>query len=232
MILRKRVLAYLAALVFFAVFFQAGLWQYRRALEKTRMLEQFALLSETKPVAWKQALPAAQNSLQHVEVHGRYLQDRNILVDNQRIGTNVGVMVLTPFQASDSDSLLLVARGVLPLEHGRSALPNPRAPSGMQSLRGLLGPPMSTGIKIGDNRFGAPPWWIASLDVDELQAQLGQAVLPLVFRLSADQPHGFAREWKPATLPPERHCGYALQWFGLALTVLVTTLLLSFRKRA
>ena len=33
----------------------------------------------------------------------------------------------------------------------------------------------------------------------------------------------------PNTLPPERHLGYAVQWFALALAVLVTALVLSFR---
>ena len=35
----------------------------------------------------------------------------------------------------------------------------------------------------------------------------------------------------PKTLPPERHLGDAVQWFGLALAVLATALLLSFRRR-
>jgi cytochrome oxidase assembly protein ShyY1 len=35
----------------------------------------------------------------------------------------------------------------------------------------------------------------------------------------------------PNTLPPQRHLGYAVQWFGLAATVLVTALVLTFRKR-
>jgi cytochrome oxidase assembly protein ShyY1 len=34
----------------------------------------------------------------------------------------------------------------------------------------------------------------------------------------------------PNTLPPDRHLGYAVQWFGLALAVLVTALVVTFRK--
>jgi len=33
----------------------------------------------------------------------------------------------------------------------------------------------------------------------------------------------------PNTLTPERHLGYAVQWFGLALTVLVVALVLTIR---
>ncbi|KKD57741.1 hypothetical protein VM57_01405 [Stenotrophomonas maltophilia] len=31
--------------------------------------------------------------------------------------------------------------------------------------------------------------------------------------------------------PPQRHLGYAVQWFGLALTVLVVALVLEWRRR-
>ena len=33
------------------------------------------------------------------------------------------------------------------------------------------------------------------------------------------------------TLTPERHLGYAVQWFGLAITVLVVALVLTLRKK-
>ena len=33
------------------------------------------------------------------------------------------------------------------------------------------------------------------------------------------------------TMPPERHLGYAVQWFGLALTVLVVAATLTFRMK-
>ena len=34
----------------------------------------------------------------------------------------------------------------------------------------------------------------------------------------------------PNTLPPERHLGYAVQWFGLAIAVLATALVVTVRK--
>ena len=35
----------------------------------------------------------------------------------------------------------------------------------------------------------------------------------------------------PNTITPERHLGYAVQWFGLALTVLVVAIVLTLRAR-
>ena len=36
---------------------------------------------------------------------------------------------------------------------------------------------------------------------------------------------------RSCTLPPEQHLGYAVQWYGLALAVLATALILTFRRR-
>ena len=59
------------------------------------------------------------------------------------------------------------------------------------------------------------------------------ALAPRVLKLDPDQPLGYARDLDvlPNTLPPERHIGYAVQWFGLAAAVLVTALLLTWRSR-
>ena len=65
-------------------------------------------------------------------------------------------------------------------------------------------------------------------------AALGrEAIAPRVLRLDPDAAGGYARDLEilPNTLPPEKHLGYAVQWFGLALTVLVTALILTFRRR-
>jgi cytochrome oxidase assembly protein ShyY1 len=53
-----------------------------------------------------------------------------------------------------------------------------------------------------------------------------------VLKLDPALPLGYARDLDilPNTMPPERHLGYAVQWFGLALTVLITALVLTFRK--
>jgi surfeit locus 1 family protein len=39
--------------------------------------------------------------------------------------------------------------------------------------------------------------------------------------LDPGEPDGFVRTWAPPGFPPIRHLGYAVQWFGLALALLV-----------
>jgi len=42
-------------------------------------------------------------------------------------------------------------------------------------------------------------------------------------------PDGYRRNWRPSDFGPERHIGYAFQWFALAVTLVILYLAWSFR---
>ena len=73
-------------------------------------------------------------------------------------------------------------------------------------------------------------------DVAEVARQTGLSVplAPRVLRLDPGVPFGYARDLAllSNTLPPEKHRGYAVQWFALALTVLAIALILTFRRKS
>jgi cytochrome oxidase assembly protein ShyY1 len=74
-----------------------------------------------------------------------------------------------------------------------------------------------------------------TLDAANLPALLQRNKLPpRVLRLDPAMKNiGYARDLEilPNALPPERHLSYAVQWFGMALVVLVTAAILTFRRR-
>ncbi|HVF35748.1 MAG TPA: SURF1 family cytochrome oxidase biogenesis protein, partial [Candidatus Saccharimonadia bacterium] len=92
-----------------------------------------------------------------------------------------------------------------------------------------------TGLRIGTLEFargGPPPLW-PRLDLERLAQSLDEPIEPAIVRLDDAAAHGFDRAWQPLanTLPPERHRGYALQWFALAATVLVVAGVVAFRRK-
>ena len=101
-------------------------------------------------------------------------------------------------------------------------------------MAGLLAPPPSAGIAAAGAAPQADGDLLAiGLEHEVLAPALGLPTLaPRVLRLDPALQFGYARDLDilPNTLPPERHLGYAVQWFGLALTVLVTALLLTLRR--
>ena len=75
---------------------------------------------------------------------------------------------------------------------------------------------------------------VIGLEQPAIAARLGLSTLaPRVLKLDPASPLGYTRDLDilPNTLPPERHLGYAVQWFGRWLAGLWTVLFLSLRKR-
>ena len=71
------------------------------------------------------------------------------------------------------------------------------------------------------------------LDATALPMALGvDALPPRLLKLDPALPLGYARDLDilPNTLPPQKHLGYAVQWFGLAVAVLAIAVFLTFRR--
>jgi surfeit locus 1 family protein len=62
-----------------------------------------------------------------------------------------------------------------------------------------------------------------------LTALLGEPVFDGVVLLSPSADDGFVRDWRPAGVSPQKHVGYAVQWFSFAGTLLLLYLVLNFR---
>ncbi len=113
------------------------------------------------------------------------------------------------------------------------------------AVRGLLAPPPSTGLARGDALAASGPqrWLATRLELDAIarELKLSSGIAPRVLRLDPARNKGDAGvmlapgerdlDVLPNTITPERHLGYAVQWFGLALTVLVIAVVLTLRAR-
>ncbi|GHA78376.1 SURF1-like protein [Lysobacter bugurensis] len=235
---------WLFALALCAGFASLGAWQLSRADEKQLMLDRAdAVLSRRKP----QGLTAAQSSERAGDYDwargsGRFMAQSPVLLDNQQRNGRVGVRVYRAFQPDAGGEPLLVDLGWLPWPGDRrlpAAALAPPAPGSVE-LHGLLAPPPSPGLALGEavaaraDAGGATTAWLATrLDRDALARALGvPALAPRVLRLDPALRIGFERDLVllANTLPPTKHRGYAVQWFGLALATLITALVLTFRS--
>jgi surfeit locus 1 family protein len=157
-----------------------------------------------------------------------------VLLDNQTLDGRSGIRVFRVFQPDLGSPPLLVELGWLPLPGDRQ-LPALAPLPDIQQVAGLLAPPPSAGLASAIASPQADGNLLAtSLDHAVLASALKLPTLaPRVLRLDPALKVGYLRDLDilPNTLPPERHLGYAVQWFGLALTVLITALVLTLRKR-
>ena len=220
-----------------ALFCSLGVWQLDRAQQKKAMLaESRSVLAVRKPLPLRAAAdPLRRAAYDWAQGEGRFTEAPAVLLDNQTREGRSGVRIYRVFQpAAAAAPPLLVELGWLPLAGDRK-LPRIESFSGTLQVTGLLAPPPSAGLASAIASPQADGNLLAtSLDHAVLSSALKLPMLaPRVLRLDPALKVGYLRDLDilPNTLPPERHLGYAVQWFGLALTVLITALVLTLRKR-
>ena len=68
--------------------------------------------------------------------------------------------------------------------------------------------------------------------MNELEQRLGYPLQPLVLLLDKDDAFGFIRDWKAVYgVTPDKHRAYAVQWFTLALVLLLIYLGVNSKRR-
>jgi len=212
-----------------------GFWQLGRAGESRAAAERFDAALEL-PAARLRTADDADAGLRYrkVATTGRYVPGRQVLIDNIVQGGVAGYYVLTPFEPDDGGPWLLVNRGWVPAGPSRDRLPDVSVDRNPRRIAGLLDRLPSPGLRLGEPAPADSEAAVQLLSfptIGELERMLGRRLYPYQLRLDPDQPDGFAREVSPPGLGPERHLGYAVQWwlFGsiagaAALAIAVRTL--------
>lgn len=228
-------LAIVLALAGVALFVRLGIWQLDRGDEAQRLLTAFdaAPKAEFEDFAGVRTAPPADR-FPHVRVSGRFLADRGYLRDEQVRDGKLGVEAYAVFAPDAGGELLLVDRGWIAWSHERGTQPVlPPLSQGEATLAGVYAPFPGNGIRVGGNaltRQSAWPKLTLAIDAQEIAADLNRTLLPRVLLLDADTASGFVRAWTPSVMPPERHRGYAVQWFAFAVAAIVIFVLLHYKK--
>lgn len=223
-----------AATIAFASFVALGVWQIQRAAEKQQLLAAIERGARSAPIELPYADSAlARGEFQRVQAQGQFLGDRQFLLDNRLLDGQVGYDVLTPLVLADGRTVL-VDRGWLPAgprrePQGEVALEMP----GQVTVTGRLwrpDPAVALGPAVAPSS-GEWPRTVTRIDYDALGEELGRTLTPAVIRAERGAPWVLTPRALEPQFGPERHYGYAVQWFALALTVLVVTGALQWRRR-
>lgn len=231
---RHPVLLWAFALLAMCGFASLGVWQLGRADIKRAMLADAhrAVSARVPQPASVIADPARADAYDWVEISGRFLDAPAVLLDNQQQAGRVGVRAYRAFE-TEAGARLLVDLGWVALPPDR-ALPQVPRDAATHELRGLLLPPPGSGLHLGEPQPQADGSLLATrLEPGAIARALRlPGLAQRVLRPEPEAGFGYQRDFDilPNTLPPEKHIGYAVQWFALALAVLVTAVLLSVRR--
>jgi cytochrome oxidase assembly protein ShyY1 len=216
-----------------------GLWQLHRGAAKQALDRQYAAAAAQPPLELTAAAtPPAVLAATRVSVHGEYLAERQLLLDDQARGQTPGYDVWTPLRLADG-RLLIVNRGWVPAGPSRRELPPLPAPAGPLALSGLWRSLPEPGVRLGgaacDPSRPSTQWprLVLYPTAADLACFYGEPVLAGEVLLAPEAPGGFVREWRvsSAGFPPARHYAYAAQWFAFALTLLVLFIKLNLKRR-
>lgn len=214
----------------FSLFARLGFWQIQRADEKKKMIVAQKTQELQKPLPWtkNQKLPL---QYERIILTGNYLP-QIFLLDNQHHQHQFGYDVVSPFELSDG-SIVLIDRGWVPGEMTRRIFPNIKVPNGLVKLQGAAYFPSKNQWVLGPEleRKGNKIVILERLDAQLVSQVLQKVVSPFIIRLDKQDSNGFVREWATVSMPPQRHLGYALQWFLMALVVLIIFVALNLKKK-
>lgn len=222
----------LLSLVFFCLFISLGCWQLSRAEQKKILLDSFAERTRKQPLSTLELIQTKDPRFYRARLEGRFDNEHTLLLDNKTFRGQIGYEVYTPFNAIGLNLPILVDRGFIPIGQTRKQLPAIASIQGSVTLSGMLNLPptyVSWG-KIHESTQINWPLRVQFINLPELSSLLGHPLYSQILNITPNDPAAYSVEWKVVIMGPEKHRAYAVQWFALALTLLILFVALNRRS--
>jgi surfeit locus 1 family protein len=231
---RPNVWMTLVTIIVMTLCIKAGFWQYHKAVIKQTLQTQLNARLRELPVALPDKIASLEEwRFKRVKFAGTYDVRYQILLDNQVENTAVGYHVLTPMQVEGSKNYILVNRGWIAGTPDRK-VPVVTAPQGRQVIEGDINLPAAKFFTLEAPAANGGQWQLVwqNLDMARYAKSVPFAALTFVVRLDKKSAAGgFIRNWPPPGERVSMHLGYAYQWFGFALTLLVIYIVLNIKRK-
>ncbi len=211
------------ALLGVLLFARLGLWQLDRAHQKAAWMASLSQ-AEAAPALVNEDVIAAMHDTQvlhrRVSLHGHWLPEHAVYLENRTMGNATGFLVLMPLALNDRVAVV-VQRGWVPRHQiDPYRLPPIETPSGEVRIEGVVSDPPSAYFSLGEG--GAAGSIRPNLDWHAYAQALGRDIGQWSVRQLAEASEGLIRNWDPIDAKIPTHYGYAAQWFALAaLTVIL-----------
>ncbi|MDN4502994.1 SURF1 family protein [Alteromonadaceae bacterium BrNp21-10] len=224
MVNNKFKLPIIATLVTFSaivIMLGLGQWQLQRADEKSQRLEQIQQRQVQQPLSLIEIVSSEIDLRDFpVAVTGEYLPQPLFFIDNKTFEGRIGYYVVA-IAAVDKNHIA-VNLGWLPAPRTRAELPKVTLPIGPQLIAGVISlPSLNPMISETATADGSQKVRLQQLDLTYLQQFSGMKLLPMVILANDDGNVAYKRQWRQVVMPPEKHIAYAIQWFGLAIALLI-----------
>ena len=217
-------------IIFFSILVFLGSWQLDRGLNKQSILGIYESRKQLIPLEGFYEDTKKEGLLyRNLVLQGRFL-DKTFLLDNRVYRSKKGFEVLTPF-ITKTNKVFLINRGWL-LEDLADKLYEEKFSHDSIRIEGLLSPFKRLGLNLSENAvFDSWPKVVQEITFHEASKALKNLDLyEGIIQLSAVSKYAFEPIWKPTELKASRHFGYAVQWFGLSIVLLVSFIIYGLKR--
>ena len=205
-----------------------GVWQLDRADEKQQIVDYHAVNQQLPPVTTVEELVADRDHQYRLAwLRAKVDNQRVIILDNRVKNGRPGYEILQTAKVSGLTDKVLINRGWIEASLDRNILPTISPIEGEVQLRGYLYHALKGGYRLDDGISQVQDWpsrvgWITVERAEEL---FGESFLPYQLRLDQDSIGALKTGWTTVAVKPEKHVGYAVQWFAMAITLLIMTII-------
>ena len=201
-----------------------GFWQLDRADEKRQLSDQFDKRIALSPLTLSDALVLANEHLDHlrdrrIQFQGTASTEDYLLLDNKIHRGQFGYELITYVDAGAYRVPVNV--GWLAGDPARRFLPDVALPSDPMLWTGRVYAPVERMYTLEDQQIPeALPAVIQSYEAPEYAETMGalfaKPVPGFMVRIDASHPAALIADWPVVNQSPQKHRGYAIQWFSMA----------------
>lgn len=219
----------LFVIIFLPILISLGLWQLDRAEQKQQALTVYQQRQELPAISIEELSLEKWQAYRPLRLEGSYDAKHYWLLDNQARGGKVGYEVIMPFITNKG--IILVNRGWVEAPLTRDQLPIVETTEQSLTLNGYLYEPQKNAVLSNTNSDLNIEWPKRVLQINIMDAlSILKTIhndIPLIdtasmfVRISENNPGAFVTDWPLINTQPEKHQGYAMQWFTMALALVL-----------
>ncbi len=219
-------------LAVFSLLFNLGLWQASRAEEKQLRLDKIAAMVGNDRLSLQQLLSQKNKNDLPVAIQGKFNNEQILLLDNQTNQGRLGYRVLQVFNVLNTDRAVLINMGWVEGSINRTVLPQLSTFPGQITINGNVRI-IEKGIVLQQQTYQQVQWplRIQQIEINEISQLFNTKLLPFVIYLDTKEEIGYKKNWQPIVMPPQKHLGYAVQWFSLAFVWLALMIWASYKQQ-
>tara|TARA_B100000902_G_scaffold292895_1_gene279380 strand:+ start:692 stop:1456 length:765 start_codon:yes stop_codon:yes gene_type:complete len=219
----KKIFTTVLVIFAFIAMISLGFWQLDRHSQKSEINEKISMRLDNEPLSlvdiaklksYEIIVMEREFEYRSIAVSGKYIQEDSVLVRNRTYNGVPGFWLLTPFQLSNNQ-IIVVNRGWVPIAAENYIDLN----TSIFNLTGILrNTELAKGLQRADAREGVLES-LARPDLARYEDQLGYEIFPMYIQLTGQNPQqtdGFPKILDLPKFSEGQHLSYAVQWFIFA----------------